>query len=568
MTSSYQQLQSWLEEKSIEITIDYTNFNNFVHFSSAVDRLNNFKYKLSQIQSLQADINALDNLNPLTGPTYINTNKEILQTKLNSIIEKFDGYEYYLYFESGSKAWPKINSTKPYINIEVNDPQAITWFGNINESSTYYGGEILEAFNYDNQNKNYIWNNLPEYIKSDPQNSNLELFTSMLGQHYDYIWTYIKDITDINIADNRLDFGISKDLVADTLRNFGIKLYTNSRNQNDIYSSLLGINAEGNFLPSTGSYLIDTYVTSSQYTIPDNDIVKETYKRIYHNLPYLLKSRGTRAGLRALINCFGIPETILKIREYGGSQKGENLIEQIIPKFNYELQNPNLTIPFSFSEKQFLDKGQNITPDTLEFRFKLDPNNIIPTQSILSSQNGWKEIRVTHITGSNAYIDFSLSDNNTLLYSTPIELPLYNGDWWTLNLTRETGSIDISQINSNNTYILTIGNKDDNNIKYLTSSSIFINGSTQSDYNLYGWNTEGDDLYFNFTGSIQEFRYWIGSIFIEDFKDHILNPRSIKLYDVTKSYENLIFRLPLGSELDTNLGPIIPSLSSTIFTYI
>lgn len=570
MTSSYQQLQSWLEEKSIEITIDYTNFNNFVHFSSAVDRLNNFKYKLSQIQSLQADINALDNLNPLTGPTYINTNKEILQTKLNSIIEKFDGYEYYLYFESGSKAWPKINSTKPYINIEVNDSQAITWFGNINESSTYYGGEILEAFNYDNQNKNYIWNNLPEYIKSDPQNSNLELFTSMLGQHYDYIWTYIKDITDINIADNRLDFGISKDLVADTLRNFGIKLYTNSRNQNDIYSSLLGINSEGDFLPSTGSYQIDTYVTASQYTIPDNDIVKETYKRIYHNLPYLLKSRGTRAGLRALINCFGIPETILKIREYGGSKKGENLIEQIIPKFNYELQNPNLTIPFSFSEKQFLDKGQNITPDTLEFRFKLDPNNIIPTQSILSSQNGWKEIRVTHITGSNAYIDFGLSDNNTLLYSTPIELPLYNGDWWTLNLTRETGSIDISQINSNNTYILTIGNKDDNNIKYLTSSSIFINGSTQSDYNLYGWNTEGDDLYFNFTGSIQEFRYWIGSIFIEDFKDHILNPRSIKLYDITKSYENLIFRLPLGSELDTNLGPIIssvhPSLTSSFNT--
>ena len=564
VTSSYQQLQSWLEEKSIEITIDYTNFNNFVHFSSAVDRLNNFKYKLSQIQSLQADINALGNLNHLTNPTYINTNKKILQTKLNSIIEKFDGYEYYLYFESGSKAWPKINSTKPYINVGVNDPQAITWFGSINESSPYYGGEILKAFNYDNQNKNYIWNNLPEYIKSDPQNSNLELFTSMLGQHYDYIWTYIKDITDINIADNRLNFGISKDLVADTLRNFGIKLYTNSRNQNDIYSSLLGINAKGNFLPSTGSYLIDTYVTSSQYTIPDNDIVKETYKRIYHNLPYLLKSRGTRAGLRALINCFGIPETILKIREYGGSQKGENLIEQIIPKFNYKLQNPNLTIPFSFSKKQFLDKRKNITPDTLEFRFKLDPNNIIPTQSILSSQNGWKKIRVTHITGSNAYIDFGLSNNNTLLYSTPIKLPLYNGDWWTLNLTRETGSIDISQIDSNNTYILTIGNKDDNGIKYLTSSSIFINGSTQSDYNLYGWNTKGDDLHFNFTGSIQEFRYWIGSIFIEDFKDHILNPRSIKLHDVTKSYENLIFRLPLGSELDTNLGPIIPSVHPSL----
>jgi hypothetical protein len=138
----------------------------------------------------------------------------------------------------------------------------------------------------------------------------------IITRNYDYIWTYVRDITDLQVADNRVDYGISKDLVADTLRNFGIKLYTNSRNQDDIYASLLGVDAGGSFLPSTGSYLINDYVTASQYTIPDNDIVKETYKRIYHNLPYLLKTKGTRRGLRALINCFGITDTILKIKEY------------------------------------------------------------------------------------------------------------------------------------------------------------------------------------------------------------------------------------------------------------
>lgn len=556
-TSSYQQLQSWLEEKSIEITVDYTDFNNFIHFSSAEDRLNNFKYKLTQIQSLQSDINILDNLNPLTSSAYINTNKEILQNKLNSIIEKFDGYEYYLYYESGSKSWPKINSSKPYINASVTSSLALNWFGNINESSNYYGGEILSASNYDNSNRNYIWNNLPEYIKADSQNANLELFTSMLGQHYDYIWTYIKDITDIQVADNRLDFGISKDLVADTLRNFGIKLYTNSRNQDDIYSSLLGINAEGSFLPSTGSYLIDTYITASQYTIPDNDIVKETYKRIYHNLPYLLKTRGTRTGLNALINCFGIPETILKVKEYGGSKKGDDLIEQIIPKFNYNLENPNITFPWQYSQKQFLNTGEYIMPDTLEFRFKLD--SIIPTQSILLSDNGWKNIIVTHTTNSYANINFNLSNDNNHIYSNPIELPLYNGDWWTLNLTRETGSLNASQTGSNNTYTLTIGNKNDNGIQYLTSSSIFITGSTQSQYNRFGWE-EPEILISEFSGSIQEFRYWVGSIPLLDFKDHILNPRSISFNGVTGSYGNLIYRLPLGSELDTNLGSNLPSV--------
>lgn len=565
-TSSYQQLQSWLEEKSIEITVDYTDFNNFVHFSSAEDRLNNFKYKLTQIQSLQSDIDTLNNLNPLTSSAYINSNKEILQNKLNSIIEKFDGYEYYLYYESGSKSWPKTTSTKPYINASVTSSLVLNWFGSTNETSNYYGGEILSASNYDISNRNYIWNNLPEYIKADSQNSNLELFTSMLGQHYDYIWTYIKDITDIQIADNRLDFGISKDLVADTLRNFGIKLYTNSRNQDDIYSSLLGINAEGSFLPSTGSYLIDTYVTASQYTIPDNDIVKETYKRVYHNLPYLLKTRGTRTGLNALINCFGIPETILKVKEYGGSKKGDDLIEQIIPKFNYNIENPNIIFPWNYSQKQFLDTGEYIMPDTLEFRFKLD--SIIPTQSILLSDNYWKNIIITHTTNSYANISFNLSDDNNFIYSNPIELPLYNGDWWTLNLTRETGSLNISQTGSNNTYTLTIGNKNDNGIQYLTSSSIFITGSTQNNYNRFGWN-ESETLISSFSGSIQEFRYWIGSIPLSDFKDHILNPRSISFNGVTGSYNNLIYRLPLGSELDTNLGSNIPSVhpsSTSSFT--
>ena len=74
--------------------------------------------------------------------------------------------------------------------------------------------------------------------------------------------------------------------------------------------------------------------------------LKEIYKRIYHNLPYLLKTKGTRRGLRALINCFGISDTILKIKEYGGNKKDQDIIEQITPKFNYGFNLNNAT-PFS-----------------------------------------------------------------------------------------------------------------------------------------------------------------------------------------------------------------------------
>jgi hypothetical protein len=583
ISSSYQQLQSWLEEKSIEITVDYTDFSNFIHFSSARERLENFKYKLTQIQSLQSDINAINNLSVSSSITYTSASVINLQNQLNTLIEKFDGYEYFLYYESGSNSWPKTNSTKPYINAAVSTSAALTWFGSTDYTSQYYGGQVLDADNYDINNKDYIWNNLPEYIKADSQNANLELFTSMLGQHYDYIWTYIKDITDLQIADNRINYGISKDLVADTLRNFGIKLYTNSRNQEDLYLALLGIDSNAGTLPSTGSYMIDTYVTASQYTIPDNDIVKETYKRLYHNLPYLFKTKGTRRGLRALINCFGITDTILKIKEYGGTRKDLNVIEQITPKFNYASLIDS-TSPLNYisivgapSYKQYIDSGSNdIYPDTLEFRFKLDSNNILPTQSILESAGLNQIIRVTYISESYANIDFGLSDSGNPVYSTPITLPLYNDDWWTLNLTRETGSLDRNNTLYNNTpqiYTLTIGNKDFNGIQYLESSSIYRDGVINSNF-IYSWLDNqlypgGNNIIYPFTGSIQEFRYWIGSIPINDFKDHILNPQSIVFNGVSGSYNNLIFRAPLGSELDinnTNPTSVHPSATASFWT--
>ena len=576
-TSSFQQLQSLLEEKSIEINIDYNDFNNFIHFSSAQERLENFKFKLNQIQNLQNDLNNLNDISVLTNPTYVNSNKTIIQNKINNIIEKFDGYEYYLYFESGSNAWPKTNTTKPYNNYLINSVEALSWFGSTNFTSIYYGGKILDADNYDINSKDYIWNNLPEYIKIDPQNQNLKLFVSMLGQHYDYIWSYIKDITNLQIADNRLDYGISKDLIAETLRNFGIKLYTNSRNNEDIYTFLLGINPEGGTLPLTGSYLIENYVTASQETIPGNDIVKETYKRIYHNLPYLLKSKGTKAGLRALINCFGIPETILRINEFGGLLK-ENNIDNLYEKFNYSLSESDLKIPFYPSYKQFLDTGfDDIYPDTLEFRFKLDSNNILQTQSILESENDYKIIKVTHTNGINANINFGLSDGNDYIFSPSIQLPLYNNDWWTLNLTRETGSIQSIESGDNQIYTLYIGNKNHNNVNYLRSCSLSIDGSTQSQYNLISWNTEDillpgsqQNIQYPFTGSIQEFRYWIGSIPVDNFKDHILKPLSISYINPTSSYNNLIFRLPLGSELDNNpdteLTSVHPSITSSFYS--
>ena len=59
-------------------------------------------------------------------------------------------------------------------------------------------------------------------------------------------------------------------------------------------------------------------ITGSFESTPKGDITKEVWKRLYHNAPYLLKTKGTERGIKALLACYGIPESILHVKEYGG----------------------------------------------------------------------------------------------------------------------------------------------------------------------------------------------------------------------------------------------------------
>ena len=51
ITSSTAQLQNLLNKKEVNISVDYTNYDNFIYFSSALTRLENFVYKVGLIQS-------------------------------------------------------------------------------------------------------------------------------------------------------------------------------------------------------------------------------------------------------------------------------------------------------------------------------------------------------------------------------------------------------------------------------------------------------------------------------------------------------------------------------------
>ena len=312
VNNSNSQIFSVFNEKGIEISIDYTDYSDFVHFSSAQERLINFKYKLDLITSYSASLSSISGVTPtLAGASGSTTYYNGL---IQGILSNFDHYERFLYYESGSNSWPKTNNKKPYTNAVSTAPAAVTWYTN----------QINQATYFDNTNNSLLVNTIPTYLRDDANNEHYLTFIHMIGQHFDNLWLYGKAVSDKYDADNRLDFGISRDLVAEALKNFGVQLYTSNRSIQDLFTTIIGQSYQ------SGSEQIRNYITGS-YTGSNASIQpssydnyqKEVYKRIYHNLPLLLSSKGTERGLRALINCFGIPQDILEIKLYGGRNIGE-----------------------------------------------------------------------------------------------------------------------------------------------------------------------------------------------------------------------------------------------------
>ena len=342
--TAYRELLNAINQKGISINVDYSDYSNFIHFSSAKERLLNFRYKVKLIESYQNDIAAIRTTTNYN--TSFNSSESIysLQSRVDNIVKNFDGYESYLYYASESMAWPKSPGLKPYALYNSVSSQVVNWIGSDDASSNLYGGQLYTASAYDLENQNNLYYTIPEYITLDPVNDSYSLFLNMVGQHFDNIWLFEKAITDQWKNNNNLYKGISKDLVYYALRSLGIKLY-NSKSNDNIFNYLIGSSVSGSFLsgnPSNTYFQVDTdetsyleenyyeqnynetgniFVTASQYTVPGQDIQKEILKRVYHNLPYLLKSRGTSRGLKALITTFGITGSILTVNEFGGTDK-------------------------------------------------------------------------------------------------------------------------------------------------------------------------------------------------------------------------------------------------------
>ena len=440
------------ESQSIDLNINYKGaddgtggFNNFVTFGSAEARVKNFYTKIQQIQTYNTFISQYTPYIATTSSLQSEINS--YSASVNSIISNFDGFENYLYFESGSLTssfqygitpYPKSNGNKPYILVPSTSSNALTWY-------TYTTGS---AEDYDLNNVDYFKYSVPGYLVDDPANENYLTFLNMMGQYFDNIWIYVKTITDKNLSNNNLDSGISKDIVYTLLQSLGVSIF-NSFGDQTIANYLLGANTGS---ASYSGYLTDFSATSSYLNnIPKKDILAESYKRIYHNLPLLLQRKGTVAGLRTLLTTFGISNqdyytvsgstyytptgsaltsSILNIKEYGGSTT-----EELLAGYNNDKVRliSNITASVSGSFGNVLSSYSSIMQyTTASSNFRTVDDNYV-------------DISFSPQTQIDTYISKSIASTNTnWLIDNYIGNPqqLYSGSYSDLDAQRKTYFVD------------------------------------------------------------------------------------------------------------------------------
>ena len=582
-SQSEDQLSSLQNDPSVNISMDYTNFGNFVNFSSAKSRIENFWYKVSLIESASEQI-TIQSVAPSS--TFTSSSLSPLNNLIKDTITNFDKYEYYLYFESSSDTYPKTNLIPPYQNALTSSTAAENW----------YDDKIVSASNYDELNKDWIYYSIPEYIRDDSSNDQYLNFTNMMGQFVDdNIWVYLKDTTNKWDADNRINKGVSKDFVAQVLRDMGVKLYQNNFSSTDLYSAFLGFTDSGSLFPfpnMTGSLptpsgyeYISNFISSSDEAIPLDDINKRIYKRIYHNLPYLLKAKGTVAGLRTLITSYGIPDTILRISEFGGKDKiNTNDWDLWQHQYNYKADKTTDRglISTNWALNPAWDSPDQV-PSTLQFRF----NAGLPSGSfgiVEASQSLWmgNEDAVIVLEYDTDLAEIPLADtysgsivDPTYQYATlkftpndfadvaSITLPFLDGNWWNVSVTREGSN-----------FTLFAGNKiysgsDGSQIGFYATSS--LTGVNPQDWALStdsyfpsrnGLSTTfSTGTYESLSGSYQEIRYFTTPLTENVFKDYVMNPQSIEGNGVNGSANQLAFRASLGGDLYTGSVSIHPKVS-------
>ena len=546
------------DTKPVKINVDFTFFTNFCFYSSAVERLNNFVYKMSLLENYNTEI---ENLMSYLGSTD-DLEKNIVNVKnlKEKLITGFDEWEKWLYYENYDydPFVVETNVITPYPKYEVSSNQDITtkngkfkfWKTTEGPGIEWYNATLALAVDFDNLNQNTLYKTLPSHIKEDPQNEQFISFVNMIGQHFDVIFTYTEQILSKNLRQENTKLGLSQDLVQTVTKNFGWNLSSNISDK-ELWEYALGLNDDVD--PKYN-------ILGEKYNKTEEERTKEVWRRILNNLPYIYRTKGTSRGIRALLAAYGIPQTLLTIREYGGAYNpnsydlGKNLYEKSTYYLNFEgsFSGKNQKIEIPWQKVNHYDEWKY--PDTITFRWKMQPESFYSyaldkKQTILqkSSSNGVDWFITINKNDSNdekGDISFYIGTGSSYLTASITDEYLYDDIPLNLMVRRNKSTNDNTETL---TYDLILKTEKYGKIVIDKKSSITVNGATNPIFNQL-WNTDGklfigsgsnSETSHSLVGSIFELRYWSNPLSTSSFDNHVLSARSYNGNTPSSSFYDL-----------------------------
>jgi len=591
ITTSQQLIDSYFSGSlsGVKLNINYRLFDNFVHYSSATERVKNFHYKLELIEYYSDQIQTLSQVN---GGDITNTNIIDVFSKRNSVVSSFDDFEKYLFFEStGSKLYTHYDTTGSIDPWPKTQPISLQWqqsfmlwsqFGQTwqvgsgpdpygyfstqvrttsTQGKTYYQNLLSLAQTYDINNAHKLENAIPLHLRNLEDADQFLLFVHMLGHHFDILWTYINSLTLIHSREEHPKDGMSDELLYHVAESMGFKLL-DGRSVSDLWKYTIGVDENGDLIQEN---------VNGRTSLADKNSTREVWRRIVNNLPFILKNKGTSRSIKALLTCFGIPSTVLTIKEYGGPSTFTD--NDHFPEYEHDVYHyawlsdtGSLTVPVTTYVN---GSGNIISANTLQFRFKPDNNfvygnttnyNIFSATSASVSDVYQLTLNRSDLVNEGTITLFNTVTGNAVSASN---VYIFDNSWHNIYIesVNSTGSLKVSRTKyGKTTYIKSASFNGDLNIfpttgtetftfssgsRTLTSPVTLPNGSTVSDLS-------------KFNGHYHEIRIWSGTLNDATIREHGASPNTYT-YNIdrislstgeqaAKPYDHLLQRFTLANK--------------------
>ena len=577
----------------VQLNVDYREFKNFIFYSSAEDRVDNFVYKVELIEQYNNQLALLDTF---TGS--VSSNKIKIKSLRDKTISGFDNFEKWLYYETTASnyytsqvsasitPYPKYETTGSDYSIATKEGKYKLYPSSSNQVSQWYNDLIIKSIDYDLKNYNALNKAIPEYLREDENNDQFLTFINMVGHHFDIIYLYTDHIMKKNLREEHPKDGLSQDLIYEATKNLGWTL-SHGTQAKDLWEYAFGISGSGEPI-WTGKTTTNKYLAKSY-----EERTKEVWRRIFNNLPYIYKSKGTARGIKALLSAYGIPQTLLSIREFGGP---DNADLGLTPRAEWEKQTYYLNFKGSYPQpptQSYIsspwERVKNETntfqyPDAISFRWKMEPELTYdyaqdPIQTLLQKNVGSRvdwfvTVNKNGTDPEKGSVTFYIGDGTSYKSASITDEYLYDDVPLNILIRRNTRN-DSTSINQ--TYDLILKTSKYGKIAVERSSSVTINGGSEpnknrawvSDGTLYvgsGSNFETSNI---LSGSVFELRYWSNVLETSSFDNHVLAPRSYNGNTETSSFYDLQAQFKFWQKFDvavtTSISSSHPNQNQTYF---